>query len=140
MKKLLVRSLALIVLLSLPAAAQSPCMDWSGDFALPGFDGPPTRYRTLDDGSGSKLYAMGGFTHVNGVAANLVARFDGATWSALPSGSGGMTPTAILDLAMFDDGQGGGPALYAGGGFTQPGGANFYGVAKRTAGPPCQRG
>ena len=71
----------------------------------------------FDDGSGPALYAGGDFTTAGGVAANHIAKWDGASWSALGSGMNGSTSYA---LAVFDDGSG--PALYAGGAFTTAGG------------------
>jgi hypothetical protein len=78
----------------------------------------------FDDGSGPALYAAGGFTNAGGVAVNHIARWDGASWSALGSGLGSW----VYDLAVFDDG--GGPALYAAGIFTSAGGVAANRVAK----------
>lgn len=69
----------------------------------------------FDDGSGPALYAGGKFTAAGGVDANHVAKWNGKTWSALGSGIGG-TYSYVNALTVFDDG--GGPALYAGGGFS----------------------
>jgi len=131
MRNLLLRSLASLALLVLPAAAQSPCMDWSGEFALPGFDDSVLSFRTLDDGGGSALYALGLFTHVNGMACDHCARFDGAAWTPVHADPTGLVPQILHDAAGFDDGSGGGPAAFVAGSFTRPGGGNFYGVAKR---------
>jgi hypothetical protein len=62
----------------------------------------------FDDGTGLALYAAGQFTSVDGVAAQGVARWNGASWSAC-----GISPQGNAALAVFDDGTG--PALYAGG-------------------------
>jgi hypothetical protein len=62
----------------------------------------------FDDGSGPALYAGGQFTSVDGVAAQGVARWNGAGWSAC-----GASPQGNAALGVFDDGTG--PALYAGG-------------------------
>src|SRR5688572_30084235 len=62
---------------------------------------------TLDDGSGSSLYAGGQFNAAGGVPASRIARWDGASWSAL---GGGMTGTVVHALAVHDDGSG--RALY----------------------------
>jgi hypothetical protein len=64
----------------------------------------------FDDGSGSALYAAGRFTVAGGVAANLIARWNGASWSALGSG---LNDFVVHALTVFDDGSG--PALFAGG-------------------------
>lgn len=65
-----------------------------------------------DDGGGEALYAGGEFTTAGGLAAPGVARWNGTTWSAAgPS----MPGSLIYALHVHDDGQGGGPMLYAGG-------------------------
>jgi hypothetical protein len=84
----------------------------------------------FDDGSGPALYAGGSFTNAGGIEANRIARWDGSSWSALGSGVTGSQGQfqAVLALAVFDDGSG--PALYAGGTFTQAGGIPANGIAK----------
>lgn len=79
----------------------------------------------FDDGSGPALYAGGMFDFAGNVTVNHVAKWDGANWSALGSGTNGYEVDA---LAVFDDGTG--PALYAGGIFTQAGGIAANRVAK----------
>ena len=59
-----------------------------------------------------------------GVSASRVAKWDGATWSALGSG----IDNAVRVLAVFDDGTG--PALFAGGDFTSAGGVSASRIAK----------
>ena len=61
----------------------------------------------FDDGTGPALYAGGNFLLAG--STRQVARFDGATWTALPP-----LRNVVRSLAVFDDGTG--PALYAGGG------------------------
>ncbi len=78
----------------------------------------------FDDGSGAALYAGGDFTIAGGVAANRIAKWDGASWSALGSGLDG----PVHALIGFDDGSG--PALYAGGVFTSAGGVGANCVAR----------
>src|SRR5690606_21286078 len=70
----------------------------------------------LADGSGGgpALYAGGDFTIAGGVAANRIAKWDGSVWSPLGAG----VNHRVYALTVFDDGSGGGPALYAGGDFT----------------------
>jgi len=84
---------------------------------------------TFDDGSGGgpALYAGGSFTTAGGVAANRIAKWNGSSWSALGSG---MNNNSVRALATFDDGSGGGPALYAGGVFTTAGGVTATFIAK----------
>ena len=85
----------------------------------------------FDDGSGPALFVGGSFTNAGGVPASRIAKWDGATWSALGSGLSG---SAILDLltvnalTVFDDGLG--PALYAAGDFTTAGGTPAKRVAR----------
>lgn len=69
--------------------------------------------------SGDKLYIGGDFVSVDGVPANSVAQWDGATWSALGRGMGELdwegkfVPQATVYALAFD-----GTTLYAGGDFT----------------------
>jgi hypothetical protein len=79
---------------------------------------------TFDDGSGPMLHAAGYFDTAGGVAANSIAKWDGAAWSPLGGGLDGN----VEDLEVFDDGSG--PALYAGGSFTHAGGVPANSVAK----------
>jgi hypothetical protein len=87
----------------------------------------------FDDGSGPALYAGGSFAAAGGVMVNRIAKWNGSTWSALagPAGVGVSTMTSTVNvdaLTVFDDGSG--PALYAGGDFTQAGGVNVSRIAK----------
>lgn len=103
---------------------------------LPTFGGEPgMNYRVhcqivFDDGlgGGPALYAGGSFTSAAGVTANRIAKWNprAGTWS--PLGSGLNDP--VIALAIFDDGFGGGPALYAGGYFTTAGGVTANRIAK----------
>ena len=71
-----------------------------------------------DDGTGPALFAGGAFTTAGGVAASGVARWDGASWSALGSGVvppptilANFAPGWVLTLTSFDaDGAGPLPA------------------------------
>ena len=82
----------------------------------------------FDDGSGGgpELYAGGDFTAAGIVQANRIAKWNGSTWSALGTGMN----AEVRALAVFDDGSGGGPALYAGGFFTTAGGVSANRIAK----------
>jgi hypothetical protein len=73
----------------------------------------------FDSGSGSELYAGGGFTDAGGIFAAHVARWNGSAWSALSSG----TDERVWALTVFQDGTNNAPDLYAGGEFIQAGGA-----------------
>ncbi|MCA9728223.1 MAG: T9SS type A sorting domain-containing protein, partial [Candidatus Eisenbacteria bacterium] len=65
-----------------------------------------------DDGSGEDLYIAGEFSTVDGVPANVVARWDGANWSDLGGGLTGSSPN-VLATQVYDDGAG--EKLYFGG-------------------------
>lgn len=69
------------------------------------------------------LYAAGSFTTINGVAAAQIAKYDGATWTALTTGlTGGAANVLLIDA---------GNNIYVGGSFTLAGGvANTPGIAK----------
>jgi hypothetical protein len=84
----------------------------------------------FDDGTGPALYAGGDFTTVGGVAVNAIARWDGTAWSALGDGVGGsgFGVESVMALTVLDDGTG--PALYAGGLFTNAGGGAANAIAR----------
>ncbi len=86
------------------------------DLAIWDLDGP--------GGNPPELYVGGSFTTIGGVSANQIARWNGATWSALGTGTG----STINALAVYNDGNG--EALYAGGGFTTAGGGSANRIAK----------
>lgn len=77
-----------------------------------------------DDGTGAKLYAGGRFTTAGGTTVNHIARWNGASWSALAIGLG----TQVNALASFDDGYG--PALFAAGSFTTVSGTAYNRLAR----------
>ena len=79
---------------------------------------------TFDDASGPALYVGGTFTIAGGTSASHIARWDGASWSALGSGLDG----DVYALRRFDDGTG--PALFAGGSFTLAGGVSASDIAR----------
>lgn len=64
-----------------------------------------------DDGTGPALYAAGTFTVAGGTPVDRVAKWDGASWSAVGSGHG---IVHVAHLETFDDGSG--TALWAAGG------------------------
>jgi hypothetical protein len=70
-------------------------------------------FAAYDAGGGRALYAGGVFDRVNGAPANHIARWDGTSWSAVPTSSAVVFPVAVTALTVFDDGTG--PALYTGG-------------------------
>ncbi len=82
-----------------------------------------------DDGSGPALFVGGSISSAGGVPVSNIAKWDGATWSAL--GSGVDTATSwipVQALCVFDDGSG--PALFVGGEFTSAGGVPANSIAK----------
>ena len=79
-----------------------------------GCDGPVIALVVHDDGAGPALYAAGDFANAGGAPARRIARYDGTGWSAL---GGGLSSGSVEALATFDDGQGGGTRLCAGGSF-----------------------
>ncbi len=85
------------------------CPNWSAGLASADPDGYIAASTTFDDGSGPALYVGGQFTHIGGVAATSVARWNGSQWSNAGNGLGVTT----FCFATFDDGSG--PKLYAGG-------------------------
>jgi len=104
---------------------------WNGSNWSPlgsGLNGPVRALTIFDDGSGAgpALYAGGAFDTAGGVSANGIARWNGSNWSPIGSGVNG----TVYALTMFDDGSGGGPALYAGGSFTSAGGATANRIAR----------
>ena len=85
--------------------------------ALKVFDPPGAK-------SGPGLYVGGRFHAAGVISANHIARWDGASWSALGSGLNG----DVFALTVFDDGSG--PALYVGGDFGIAGEAGATHIAK----------
>jgi hypothetical protein len=89
------------------------------------FNGPVYALAVYDDGNGAALYAGGHFsTAAVGVPANGIAKWDGAQWAPLDSG----TNNDVYAMTVFDDGTG--MALYAGGFFTTAGGVAADRIAK----------
>jgi Rax2 C-terminal beta propeller domain len=97
---------------------------WS---AVPGAPTMGTIYAfaAFDDGTGPALFVGGWFTSAGGAPARGIARWNGSTWS---EPGGGIPLGTVASLLVHDDG--GGPALYAGGGFTAAGGVPANGIAK----------
>jgi hypothetical protein len=98
----------------------------------PGLDSSVRALAAFDDGSGggSELYAGGSFIMAGGTQVNSVARWDGSAWSGLAGGVRGTSPTVVRALTVFDDGSGGGPALYVAGRFSKAGGIPVSNIAR----------
>jgi hypothetical protein len=76
-------------------------------------------FEVYDGGSGTELYAAGGFGGVGGIPARGIARWNGTQWSAVGSGlSGNLWPLAMA-LTVCDLGSG--AALFVGGPFSSAG-------------------
>jgi len=108
---------------------------WRGDdlgwtTAGAGFSASVTALEVLDVGDGATLYAGGNFTMSGSAIVSRVAR-----WNPTPAGgewlplSGGVN-SAVRALAAFDDGNGGGPALYVGGAFSHADGMFVNRIAR----------
>ena len=89
----------------------------------------------FNDGSGPALYAVGRFDTIDGVAAQLVARYKGAGWTRVGAGLSRQSDALkyLSAATVFDDGTG--PALYVGGTqFGMNGRTGSANVAKWTGG------
>ncbi len=86
----------------------------------------------FDDGDGEALYVGGFFNSAGGVPANRIAKWDGQNWSAVGEGMAGGAGGQVRALEVFDDGAGGGPALYAAGSFLEADSAVVNRIAKWT--------
>jgi hypothetical protein len=77
------------------------------------------------------LYAGGIFTTDFGGPGNRVVKWNGQSWLPLGTGIDNVDHNASVEgLVVFNDGRGGGPALYAGGEFTIAGGVPANRVAR----------
>src|SRR5437867_4344447 len=83
----------------------------------------------FNDGSGSALFVAGKFDSAGGISSLCLAKWNGTSWSAIP-GLQAHPNNEIFALTVFDDGSGGGPALYVGGNFLLAGGQFYQGVVK----------
>jgi len=128
--------LAMLVLVSaasmtsVAAAVPTPqnAPDWQPAFGgIPGTDVQIHALEVFDDGSGPALFAVGKFFIAGGVRARHVAKWNGTRWSPLGEYGSGYN-TAVNCLEVFDDGSG--PALYAGGDFSEIGGVTAFGIAR----------
>lgn len=103
-----------------------PAWDALSDGASDGVNGHVAASILLTTNSGSTLIVGGMFTSAGQTSALNIASWDGSAWSALAAGLNG----PVRALAVFDDGLGGGPALYAAGFFTASGSVPLGGLAK----------
>jgi hypothetical protein len=77
---------------------------------------------TLPNGD---LVAGGAFSSAGGVSASNIARWDGASWSALGPGIGGTFTPTVVTLAVLSNGD-----LMAGGWYTSAGGVGADNIAR----------
>ncbi|MBL8861576.1 MAG: hypothetical protein JNK02_06145 [Planctomycetes bacterium] len=97
----------------------------AGGVGAPTF-GPVFALTVHDDGSGPALYVGGAFTTAGGLPTGGLARWDGSSWSSV----GGTVNGNVRAFAVFDDGSGGGPALFVGGSFANAGNSGAQYIAK----------
>lgn len=72
------------------------------------------------------LYAAGRFASIDGVPAQNLARYDGASWSAVGAGTDGV----VNVLCAWNDGSDAAPDLFLGGDFGHAGGLSSSGLAQ----------
>ena len=103
---------------------------WSGlDAAAHNGDAGIVRaFATFDGGSGPELYAGGDFFAAGAAPVSGIARWNGASWTALGSGVSGANFNSVYSLAVYDDGSG--AALYVGGRFDSAGSAPAANIAR----------
>jgi len=104
--------------LSFALAVRAQCGQWSDQFATGGVDKSVLTLAARDFGQGPVLLFGGEFTVAGDRAAAQIASWDGASWSDLGGGLGGVYPCCPVERRLycsleFDDGSG--PALYFGG-------------------------
>lgn len=108
--------------------------NWSGVIAPTdqGLSGIVESVTIFDDGSGRgpELYAGGRFRYAGDKVVNFIARWDGKEWWPLAGPSGVGMGSRVNALAVYDDGSGSGPALYAGGPFLDAGGLPANRIAR----------
>lgn len=111
---------------------------WDGTSWSPlgtGVDNPVSSLLVFDreDGAADDLYAGGSFLNAGDTPATRIARWscdDGGESSWSPVGDG--LDSWVDAVAVFDDGSGAGPVLYAGGSFRYAGGVELNGIARWT--------
>jgi hypothetical protein len=137
-------------LLNLPSVPEDAY--WDDRFVLPGPDAPVFAVAA----NGNDVYVGGSFSRIGGVKASQIAMWNGAQWSALGAGVGGVVQAIAVSGSnvYFGTGEqlyvwnghaldvvGGGVAgvkaialsgsdLYVGGSFTVAGGVSANGIAK----------
>lgn len=100
---------------------------WRDGFAGRDLDGLVRTGAGYDDGTGEQLYLGGDFTSAGDVVVNHVARWDGATWSAVPGSTAIGTNGLVAAMEVFDG------YLYIGGSFTRAGDLEVANLARWSA-------
>lgn len=78
-----------------------------------------------------RLIIGGGFTNIGPSAGAGVAAWNGTSWTPLATSLTSVSANPVVfSLAVYDDGRGGGPALYAGGRFDTIGGTAAKFIAR----------
>lgn len=102
--------------IGVPMAAAQPCQpEWVGTFSGQPLDNIVTSFATWDDGGGEALFVGGLFQQGGSQTLKRIGKWDGNAWSPLGVG----LDSTVWCMTVFDDGLGGGPALYVGGQFVR---------------------
>lgn len=110
-------------------AAAQPCTpQFYGGF--PALNGAVRAMTIYDDGTGPALFIGGSFTTAasggTDVPVSRIAKWNGSNWEPVGGGVNG----TVYALQVWDDGLGGGAALYVGGNFDRAGGQPANGIAR----------
>ncbi len=81
-----------------------------------------------DDGSGPMLYVGGRYSTVDGLPADGLAKWDGATWTPVLGLRDVAFSGRVYAMSVWDDGQG--PALFVGGYFDRAGAEDASSIAR----------
>ena len=96
---------------------------WNGLSWVPISAGTPHYSLAMIEFDG-QLVVAGDFQSINGISANNIASWDGASWKALGSGITGGDYPVVYSLAVYEN------ALIASGFFTMAGGISARGIAR----------
>ena len=113
------------------ALGAEPCAPrWAalGEEATPRINGSVYALAVYDEGDGPSLFVGGDFTIPGVPGASHIARWDGASWSAVLGPGGGALNAPVRALAVYDEGAG--PSLFAGGDFGLADGLTAFAIAR----------
>ncbi len=109
------------------AALAQPCtLEISDRFPSADLNGDVQSLAVFTDSQGPALYAGGAFLTAGGKPVGRIARWRGQAWEALAAGFN----NTVNAVTVFDDGAGGGPAVYAAGAFTGSGATPIQRIAR----------